>query len=90
MINIGNVRTKRITVKTYKESYTTPLGYSYMLIQNHGLNRVRISFKGDDSSDYFGLDSHDKLPVINIIGGVTTVNFISEVSNTDIEILLWG
>lgn len=90
MINAGNVKTKRIKVKAYKENFIVPNGYSNMLIQNHGLNKVRISFKGDDSTDYFVLDSHEKLPVLTVIGNQTNMYYVSESGETIIEILLWG
>ena len=90
MINTGNVKTKRIKIKTYREAFTIPSGYSNMLVQNHGSYRARISFKGDDNTDYFGLDPHEKLPVLTVIGGLTVMYHVAEASETEIEILLWG
>ena len=90
MITTGQVKTCRISVKTYKESCTVPIGYSFMLLQNHGTTRIRISFQGDNDSDYFGLDSNDRLPVINVIGGETTLNHVSESEDGILEILLGG
>lgn len=90
MITTGQVKTKRITVKTYKESCTVPVGYSFMLLQNHGLTKLRISFQGDSDGDYFGIDPDEKLPVINVIGGETSMSHVSETSDGILEILLWG
>ena len=90
MITTGLVKTRRVVVKTYSESCLVPVGYSYMLIKNHGLTKIRISFNSDINTDYFVLDPDEQLPVINVLGGTTTLNHLSETSDGILEIILWG
>ena len=86
----GNNTAKRITVYNYRSKVLLPAGFSHILIQNTGLNKVRLSFKSDSDANYFVLSQNDKTPPMTIQGGVTELHYKSEVSTSFIEILMWG
>jgi len=88
---VGGLKTKRIKVYQYSQTFTIPNNVQNATIKNMGSSDVCIAFNKENiRKDYLTLEPKESTKIVNLTSSQRIVKYISDQKNNQLEILMWG